>query len=82
VEIVSNKSGGDIEGNAEAGTEAAGGGGSGFGSGSASGGWGGGTYAEGTGIGVGGDADASAMAGQAGGDITDNTTIGDINISS
>ena len=79
---MSNKSGGDVKGNAEAGTEAMGGDGDGFGSGRASGGWGGGAYAEGTGIGVGGDADASAMAGQAGGDITDNTTIGDINISS
>jgi hypothetical protein len=76
----SGKSGGDVTGNAGSDADAFGGGGYGSGSGRASGF--GGAYAEGTGIGVGGDAGAGAMAGQAGGDVTDNTSIGDINISS
>ena len=73
----SGKSGGDITGNAGADADATGGGGSGRGTA-----WVQNVDPIGTGIGVGGDAGAGAMAGQAGGDVTDNTSIGDINISS
>ena len=75
----SGKDGGDAVGIAGAGAGAIGGDGSGSGSGSA---WGGNAFAEGTGVGIGGDTGAVSMAGQAGGDVTDNTSIGDINISS
>lgn len=76
----SGKSGGDASGSAYSHTGAMGGSSMGHGSGNASGGWG--TFAEGIGVGMGGDAGAAGMAGQIGGDVTDNTSIGSINISS
>jgi|SaaInl8_135m_RNA_FD_contig_51_654040_length_1122_multi_9_in_0_out_0_2 hypothetical protein len=73
----SGKSGGDATGRAGAGSEAMGGDGSGSGSA-----WVRNVDPIGTGTGIGGDTGADAMAGQVGGDVTDNTSIGDINISS
>ncbi|MBF0284997.1 MAG: hypothetical protein HQL51_11120 [Magnetococcales bacterium] len=71
------KSGGDTFGGAGAGSM--GGGGGGFGAGSASGG---NAFAMGVGVGVGGDAGAGALSAQDGGDVSDNTSIGTISISS
>ena len=73
----SGKSGGDAAGFAGSGAGAMGGDGSGSGQA-----WVQNVDPIGTGIGVGGDTGAAAMSGQAGGDVTDNTSIGDINISS
>ena len=75
----SGKSGGDVSGLSGAGSGAMAGDGFGAASASASGR---NAYAEGTGLGAGGGAGSGAMAGQAGGDVTDNTSMGDINISS
>ncbi|MBF0587867.1 MAG: hypothetical protein HQL53_01940 [Magnetococcales bacterium] len=73
----SGKSGGDVTGIAGAGAGADAG--SGSGSGTA---WVRNVDPIGTGVGVGGDSGAMAGAGQSGGDVSDNTSIGDINISS
>ena len=73
----SGKDGGDATGYAGAGAGAMGGDGSGQGTA-----WVRNVDPIGTGVGVGGDTGAGAMSGQAGGDVTDNTSIGDINISS
>ena len=73
----SGKSGGDAIGYAGASSGAIGGDGSGQGTA-----WVQNVDPIGTGVGVGGDTGAGAMSGQAGGDVTDNTSIGDINISS
>jgi hypothetical protein len=73
----SGKSGGDSFGGAAAGAGAMGGDGSGRGTA-----WVQNVDPIGTGVGVGGDTGAAAMSGQSGGDVTDNTSIGDINISS
>jgi len=76
----SGKSGGDAAGFAGSGAAAQAGCGCGGGSGSA-GGWG--SFAEGVGVGVGGSAGAGSGAiGAAGGDVSDNTSIGSININS
>lgn len=72
----SGKSGGDAVGVAGAGAGAMGGDGSGTGTA-----WVRNVDPIGTGIGAGGGAGADAIAGQAGGDATDNTNIGTINIS-
>ncbi|MBF0382562.1 MAG: hypothetical protein HQL69_16195 [Magnetococcales bacterium] len=73
----SGKTGGDATGYASSGAGAMGG--DGTGSGDA---WVRNVDPIGTGVGVGGDTGSAAMSGQAGGDVTDNTSIGDINISS
>lgn len=73
----SGKSGGDAMGSACSGTFASGGGGMGHGSA-----WVQNVDPIGIGVGLGGDAGAAGMAGQMGGDVTDNTSIGSINISS
>ena len=75
----SGKSGGDVTGNAAAGAVGVGGAGLGAGAGAAAGGM---AYAEGTGMGDGGMGGGDALAGQMGGDVSDNTSMGDINISS
>lgn len=75
----SGKAGGDAIGSAglDAGSAA------GVGEGFASGGWGADAYAEGTGIGDAGNARAAQNAGAAtGGDVSDNTSIGSVNINS
>jgi len=75
----SGKSGGDAMGSA--GLDA--GSGMGVGDAFASGGWGADAFAAGTGIGDAGSAYASHNAGSAiGGDVSDNTSIGSININS
>ena len=72
----SGKSGGDASGMAGAASGALGGDGSGTGIATVRN-----VDPYGTGIGTGGDAMSGAGAGQAGGDVSDNTSIGDINIS-
>ncbi|MBF0180566.1 MAG: hypothetical protein HQM03_11140 [Magnetococcales bacterium] len=72
----SGKSGGDAAGGA--GGSAWSGGGYGSGTGQA---WVQNVDPIGTGVGVGGDAGAGSFAAQVGGDVTDNTNIGAINIS-
>ena len=79
----SGKHGGDATGVSMAGSGAMGGAGVGGGVGTDSGGgWGGGGSGTGVGLGGGGGAGAGSIAGQDGGDVSDNTSIGDINISS
>ncbi len=72
----SGKTGGEASGLAGAGSGAAGGGGAGSGSA-----WVQNVDPIGTGIGSGGDAASGAGVAQVGGDATDNTEIGTINIS-
>lgn len=72
----SGKDGGDASGYGLSGSSSRGG--SGYGSGTA---WVQNVDPIGTGIGIGGDSAAGSMAGQVGGDVTDNTNIGTINIS-
>lgn len=73
------KSGGDAMGSA--GFDA--GSGMGYGDAFASGGWGADAFAAGTGIGDAGNASAAQNSGAAfGGDVSDNTSIGSININS
>jgi len=75
----SGKSGGDAMGSA--GLDA--GSGAGVGEGFASGGFGADAFAAGTGIGDAGNAHAAQNAGMAtGGDVSDNTSIGSVNINS
>jgi hypothetical protein len=80
----SGKSGGDATGLAGAGAGASGGFGiGGSGAGAGAGGIASDANARSTGIGAGGDAGAGAGAmGAAGGDATDNTAIGSINVES
>jgi len=75
----SGKSGGDAVGSAGLDAGSA----SGVGEGFASGGWGADAFASGTGIGDAGNAYAGHNAGAAtGGDVSDNTSIGSVNINS
>lgn len=74
----SGKSGGDATGMAGSSGFACGGAGAG-GGGASSSSFG---SSSGTGVGIGGDASASSAAGQSGGDVSDNTSIGSINIGS
>jgi len=75
----SGKSGGDAVGSAGLDAGCA----SGVGEGFASGGWGADAFAAGTGIGDAGSAHAAQNAGRAtGGDVSDNTSIGSVNINS
>jgi len=76
----SEKSGGDALGIAGTDSAAMAGNGGGMGGANAGSGWGRGNDAAATGIGSGGDAGTDSMAAQIGGDATDNTNIGNINI--
>lgn len=69
------KSGGDAFGEAGSCAEAAGGGGFGAGGGLTSG-WG--AFSSGIGMGFGDNAGAAAAVGMSGGDVTDNTSVGNI----
>ncbi len=78
--VQGGKAGGDALGMAGGFSGSQGGSAAGVGAGTASG-WP--AYADGTGLGVGGDAcSGAAAAGSLGGDVSDNTAIGSININS
>lgn len=78
----SGKSGGDASGFAGVDADMMGGAGGGTGTANSGWWWGSGGFASGSGIGFGGGGDAGAGAGLFGGDTTDQTAIGSINVHS